>query len=432
MSTTSLINLLPAAARIAPETPEDVAFAFAEARRTGRKLVVFSTGHGIPPIGDTSDRILLDMGAFDQVEIDPSARVARIGGAVQWSDLVSAANRHGLTAPFGSAASVGVTGYMMGGGIGFMSRHLGLGSSAIRSAELVAPDGRILHINAKSDPDLFWALRGGGGGFGVITSLEVELTPVTAMSGGVLGWGIEDAERVLRTWSTWTERLPDDVTSAVRFMHPPEGPSLTVVVVTAPRDEADLSEVLSPLTDLQPVLNTVRNTDPEAFINEYTDPEIDPEEPPHAFEHVLFDRLPGDACQMVAEFARPADGCGAMMIEIRHLGGALATPAASGGATDMVDGEYCFFVVGQLEAAEGMAHAVDVLSDYGRGRTYFNFMPRRTGRQTAYRQEAIHRLADLYEAMDPEGLLDHPHPISRTATVADEAAEGPALATLPG
>ena len=79
MSTTSLVNLLPAAARLAPETPEDVAFAFAEARRMNRKLVVFSTGHGIPPIGDTTDRILLDMSAFDGVEVDPVTRVARIG-----------------------------------------------------------------------------------------------------------------------------------------------------------------------------------------------------------------------------------------------------------------------------------------------------------------------------------------------------------------
>ena len=432
MSTTSLVNLLPAAARLAPETPEDVAFAFAEARRMNRKLVVFSTGHGIPPIGDTTDRILLDMSAFDGVEVDPVARVARIGGATRWSELIAAANEHGLTAPFGSAASVGVTGYMMGGGIGFMSRHLGLGCSAIRAAELVVPDGRILRVDAHSDPDLFWALRGGGGGFGVITSLEVELTPVPRMAGGVLGWGFEDAERVLRAWSDWTAQVPDDVTSAVRLMHPPEGPSLAVVVVTAPRDAEELNALLAPLTDLQPVLNTVRDTDPEAFVSEYTDPEIDPEAPPHAFEHVLLDRLPGDACQLVAEFARPAGGCGAMMVEIRHLGGALSRPATGGGATQLIDGEYCFFVVGFTEAAEGMAHAVDVLSDYGRGRTYFNFMPRRTGRRTAYRQEAIHRLADLYEALDPEGLLDHPHPIFRTATVADEAAEGPALATLPG
>ncbi|HNC05617.1 MAG TPA: FAD-dependent oxidoreductase, partial [Solirubrobacterales bacterium] len=140
MSTPSLINLLPAAARMAPETPEEVASALVEAGRQSRKVVVFSAEHGIPPIGDTSDRVLLDMSAFDKVEIDPLARTARIGGATQWMELISAANEHGLTAPFGSAATVGVTGYMMGGGVGFMSRHLGLGSSAIRSAELVMPD----------------------------------------------------------------------------------------------------------------------------------------------------------------------------------------------------------------------------------------------------------------------------------------------------
>ena len=432
MSTPSLINILPAAARMAPETPEEVAAALAEASRLKRKVVVFSTGHGIPPIGDTSDRILLDMSAFDQVEVDPAARVARIGGAVQWRDLIAAAGEHGLTAPFGSAASVGVTGFMMGGGIGFMSRHLGLGSSAIRAAELVTPEGRIRRIDAASDPDLFWALRGGGGGFGVITSLEIDLTPVPQMAGGVLGWGIEDAERVLEAWAEWTRQVADDVTSAVRFMHPPEGPALAVIVVTAPRPAEELAVEIAALTDLNPVLNTVRDTDPAAFLGEYTDPEIDPSEPPHAFEHVLLDRLPRDAVQLTAEFAQPMTGCGAMMVEIRHLGGAMGNRPVGGGAMERIDGEYSLFVVGFPEAAEAMAHAVDVLSDFGRGRTYFNFMPRRTGRETAYSPEAIERLTDLYEAVDPEGLLDHPHPISRTASVAGETAKAPAMAILPG
>ena len=432
MSTPSLLNILPAASRVAPETPEEVVLALQEADRRNRKVVLFSTGHGIPPIGDTSERVLLDLSAFDKVEIDPATRTARIGGATKWMELVAAAGEHGLTAPFGSAATVGVTGYMMGGGVGFMSRHLGLGSSAIRSAELVTPDGRIRRIDAGSDPDLFWALRGGGGGFGVITELEIDLAPVPRMAGGVLVWGIEDAERVLGAWSDWTAQVEDDVTSAIRFMRPPEGPAMTVIVVTAPRPVEDLARALRPLTDLDPMLNTVRDTDPEAFLREYTDPEIDPAEPPHAYEHVLLDQLPREAVQLAAEFAQPETGCGAMMVEIRHMGGALGRPAAGGGASDRIDGEYLFFVVGFPDQAANMGHAVDVLSDFGRGRTYFNFMPRRTGRETAYDREAVSRLADLYEAVDPKGLIDHPHPISRTASVVDETATTQVLAAIHG
>lgn len=414
MSKPSLIDILPAASRVAPETPEDVAHALARARSEGRRVVVFSTGHGIPPIGDTSERVLLDMSAFDQVHVDPVSRVAHVGGAVQWHQLVAAAGRHGLTAPFGSAASVGVTGYMMGGGIGFMSRHLGLGCSAIRAARIVTPDGHIRRIDAGSDPDLFWALRGGGGGFGVITSLEVDLTPVPRMSGGVLAWGIEDAERVLPVWADWCLGAPDEVTTAVRFMHPPEGPALAVIVATAPWDSGELRRELDRLVELGPVLDTIRDTDPEAFLREYSDPEIDTEEPPHAFEHVLLDRVPAAACEALAEFAQPGTGCGAMMLEIRHLGGALGRPSHGGGAQELIDGEFSLFAVGSPEAAPGMAHAVDVLSDFGRGRTYFNFMPRRTGRETAFSPDAIGRLRDLYETVDPDGLLDHPHPIEST------------------
>ena len=167
-------------------------------------------------------------------------------------------------------------------------------------------------------------------------------------------------------------------------------------------------------------------------MKEYSDPEIDPEEAPHAYEHVLLDQLPAEACQLVAEFAQPEGGCGAMMVELRHLGGALGRPSNLGGAMDRIDGEFSLFVLGPMEAVPAMAHAVDILSDYGRGRTYFNFMPRRTGRRTAYRQETIDRLADLYEAIDPDCVIDHPHPISRTASVADETAQAPAAAPIPG
>lgn len=432
MSKPSLIEIVPAAARLAPETPEEVAQALETARKAGRKVVVISTGHGIPPIGDTSERLLLDMSAFNQVEVDAESRVARIGGAVQWRQLIEAASPHGLTAPFGSAASVGVTGYMMGGGIGFMSRHLGLGCNALRAVEMVTPDGRLCRVDAASDPDLFWALRGGGGGFGVITSLEVELTPVPEMAGGVLAWPIEDAERVLSAWSNWTRSAPEDVTSAVRLAQIPGGPALAAVVVTAPRSAGELSGALAPLTQLDPMMNTVTDTDPAAFLGEYTDPEIDTSEPPHAFEHVLLDQFPREAAQLAAEFGQPETGCGAMMVEVRHLGGALGRPATGGGAMDRIDGEYSLFVLGFPDAAERMAHAVDVLSDFGRGQTYFNFMGRRVGRQTAYPAATIERLADIYEAMDPDGLLDHPHPISRTATVVDETVKAPALADLPG
>ena len=411
MSKPELIELLPAAARKAPKTPEQVAEVLVEARQAGRKVVVFSTGHGIPPIGDTSERILLDMSAFDKVEIDPAMKVARIGGAVRWQQLIQAANRHGLTAPFGSASSVGVTGYMMGGGIGFMSRYLGLGCSAIRTVQLVTPDGMTLRIDANSDPDLFWALRGGGGGFGVITGMEIELTPMPQMAAGVLAWGIESAGKVLEGWSEWTRGIPDDVTSAVRLVHPPEGPSMAAIVVAAPRAADDLAGLLGPLDAMEPMLNTVGDTDPEAFMAEYSDPEIDPEEPPHVFEHVLLDQLPPQASQLAAAFAQPGTGCGAMMVELRHLGGALARPAIGGGAMDRVDGEFSLFVVGFAEAADSMAHAVDVLSDFGRGRTYINFMARRTGRETAYGPATITRLAEVYQAVDPQGLLDHPHPI---------------------
>lgn len=409
MSMIANISDLPAAATFAPETPDQVALSLSQARTAGLQVVVVASCHGLPPIGDLSGSMLLDMSAFDRIEIDPATAIARVGGAVDWRQLLAAAAPFGLTGPFGNSATVGVTGYVMGGGIGPFSRHLGLAANAMIAAEIVTPDGTIRRVDAGSDPDLFWALRGGGGGFGVITTLELQLTRMPEMSGGLMIWPLERAPDVVPAWAEWTRTAPGDVTTSIRMINLPDGSSLLLMLAAAPRRAESLLGELEALTALGPIQNTIGDTDAAGFMEAYSDP--DEEGPPPAIEHVLLDLLTPDAVEQVIEFAQPGTGCGAMMVELRHLGGALADPPRGCGAQGHVDGNFSLFVMGTPDVAPGLAHAVDVLSDYGRGRTYFNFLTTRGDRRPAFTVEAHERLSQLYEAVDPDRLMNHPQPL---------------------
>ena len=142
------------------------------------------------------------------VEIDAGARVARVAAGTIWMDVVDGAVEHGLTALHGSSQDVGVVGYSLGGGIGWMARKHGLSASSVLSAEVVTADGEVVRADAETNPDLFWALRGGGGGFGVVTRVEIALYPIAEAFAGWLLWPMERAGEVLAAWAEWTRTAP--------------------------------------------------------------------------------------------------------------------------------------------------------------------------------------------------------------------------------
>ena len=306
-------------------------------------------------------------------------------------------------------ATVGVVGFSLGGGLSLFGRRVGLACSAIRSVELVTPDGRIRRIDAGSDPDLFRAIRGGGGGFGVVTEAEIQLGQLPPISGGMLAWSIERAPEVLVAWVRWTRSLPDDVTSALRLVRLPDAPPLAMVNLVGVLPGDALRAGLRPLLDLDPTIDLVGETDPVRYLDQFGDPDLDG--PPMAMEHVMVDRLPPDALDLVAEAADPIIGCGAAMIELRHLGGALARPDESCSLSHL-DGEYSLTAMGPAPNRAQLAHVVDQLSDFGRGRTCFNFMSSPDGdRSHAYGPEALAGLEQIHEAVDPGRILMRPYPV---------------------
>lgn len=399
---------IPSAASMAPENTNDVIRAVNEARSQDLRMAIVATGHGMKPLGNLAESFVIRTSGLDSVEIDPDRRIARIGGGVTWNRLLEEAGRHGLVAPFGTAGSVGVTGYSLGGGVGPLGRFLGLGSSAVRAIELVTVEGEERRVDAISDPELFWGLKGGGGGFGVVTAIELDLTPLPDMTGGLLIFPFERAEEVARTWARWTRSVPTNLTSSLRFVQVEPGQAMAMIMIASPAPEIEVTGQIEDLVALGPVVNTVGATNPSTFIAENGDPD---DGPPFAIEHTLIDSLPEDAIESAIEFADPAKGSPLVMTEFRHLGGALAEPAARGGALDRLDGEYMYMVMSLPDGHRHVKHAADVLSDYGRGRSYLNFGVEPIERKSAFDPKAVTRLAALYERLDPEKRMHQPHPM---------------------
>jgi FAD/FMN-containing dehydrogenase len=198
------VDQLPAAI-VYVESPADVAAAARLATKTGLRIAAQGTGHNAAPFGDLSDTVLIKTERMRGVRIDPISRIARVEAGVLSLELVEAAAPHGLAALAGSSPDVGVIGYTLGGGISWLGRKLGLAANSVVAVELVTADGSIVRADRDNEPDLFWAVRGGGGNFGVVTALEVRLFPITEVYAGILWYPLEAGGEVLCAWMELTQ-----------------------------------------------------------------------------------------------------------------------------------------------------------------------------------------------------------------------------------
>jgi FAD/FMN-containing dehydrogenase len=231
----------PAAVAV-PRSVDGVAAAVRLARDRGLRVAARGTGHNAAPLGYLAGMVLvIKTYAMRHVAIDPAARVARAGAGVIWQELTDAAATHGLAGLAGSLLDVGVVGYALGGGMSLLGRAYGLSATNVEAIELVTADGSLVRTDAAGEPDLFWALSGGGGSFGVVTAVELRLFAVTGMYAGLLWWPFEAASQLLHAWRELTRRgLPDAFTTTARLMkfpiseipEPIRGRSFALVDVT--------------------------------------------------------------------------------------------------------------------------------------------------------------------------------------------------------
>ncbi|MGV9795136.1 FAD-binding protein [Gordonia sp. NPDC003422] len=203
-----------------PANPFDVVEAVRFAVDEDLRVAVLATGHG--PGAAADGALLINTSHLDSVSVDPVNRTATVAAGVKWGPVLEASAAHGLAPLLGSSTDVGAVGYTLGGGFGWLGRHYGLASDAVRSFDLVTPAGEALKVSADAHPDVFWALKGGGAGsLGVVTSMEIDLFPVATVYAGNLFYPASDAAAVLRRFREWAPAQSDELTSAVTLMNFP-------------------------------------------------------------------------------------------------------------------------------------------------------------------------------------------------------------------
>ena len=414
------VDQRPAAVAL-PASAADVAGVVVFAREHGLRVAPQGTGHGAAAMGDLSDTILVRTSNMRRVEIDAEARKARVEAGVIWIEVVEAAAEHGLAALAGSSPDVGVVGYTLGGGLSWLGRKHGIGANQVTAVELVTADGDFVRTDAENEPDLFWAVRGGGGNFGVVTAIEFNLFPITEVYAGILWYPVERATEILNAWRAWTDDVPEEMTSVGRILQfppipeipePVRGQSFVVVQAIWLGDEADGAELLEPLRALGPVMDTVAAIP----VTELSRLHMDPEGPaPGAGDGQLLDEV--DAGTIDAVVANTV-GSPLLSVEIRHLGGEIGRSRSHHGALASFEGRYLMYAVGIAPTPEAKhvveASARDLLAalePWAAEHTYLNFAESRRQAATLFSSASYHRLRQIKRMVDPAERIRSNHRI---------------------
>jgi FAD/FMN-containing dehydrogenase len=316
---------------VAATSAEDVAAAVRYAAARDLPVGVQATGHGLP--GPSEGGVLVTTKRMDRVLVDPEARTVRVQAGVRWGQVVAAAEPYGLAPLNGSAPSVGAVSYTLGGGLGVLAREFGYAADRVRALDVVTADGRLRQVTRESEPELYWALLGGGHAFGVVTELEIGLVPVRTLYGGSIAFdGREvDPAAVLRAYEKWTRTVPDTLTSSFAAVPYPDLPALPphlrgryVVSVRVAWTGVGGDRLVAPLREIGPVLADSLREMPYADSHTiHSDPDF-----PHAYygDSAVLGELefPG-AAELLS---RTGPDAGALcVVQINHLGGSLAKPA---------------------------------------------------------------------------------------------------------
>jgi UDP-N-acetylenolpyruvoylglucosamine reductase len=406
------------------ETAADVAAVVDYARVRGLRVATQATGHFAGSLDGFEDTILVKTSRMRGLEIDPETRTARAEAGVLWEEVSVAAAEHGLAGLAGSSPDVGVVGYTLGGGVGWLARRYGLAANSVVAVELVTADGRIVRADRGTEPDLFWAVRGGGGSFGIVTAIEFALYPVAEVYAGVLFFPFERAAEVLNAWSAWIEDTPEEITSAGRLMQfppipdipePMRGRSFVLVEAAYLGSEEEGAELLRPLRELGPELDTFATIPAPELRFLHMDP---PQPVPAAGDGMALAELTPEAVDALVAVAGPGSGSPLLSVELRQLGGAVAAERPEHGAVGHLEASFALFGVGmaldeEMEAAVKVhAQTVkDTLAPWADARGYFNFSDRPLDGQSLYPPATYLRLREIKAAHDPDELFRASHPI---------------------
>ncbi len=409
------INHHPAVILVATNA-QDVTAGVRFAHENDLSIAIQSTGHGIQHPAD--DSLLIITSRMKGVQIDPQARTARVEAGATWKDVLEASAPYGLGALVGSTPHVGVVGYTLGGGLGWLSRKHGFAADHVRWIEIVTADGVLRRASADENSELFWGLRGGSGNFGVVTAMEFDLVPLASFYGGSLIYPGDLAADALRFFREWVKTNPDELTSSIAVFKFPNLPvvpeplrgkvKVFVRGVFAGSAAEGQARVQQWLDWRAPEINGFSEM-PFARIGEVSN---DPTDPSSAFSSVvMFDTLSDEAIDLIVQHVSDPDSP-FIFNDVRHAGGAVtrndgAATAVSNRDTTFVMQMLAFTPTPEIYAAVAAytRQYQEKLQPYTRRSAYLNFLTGGEARERireAYPPATLDRLQALKAQYDPE------------------------------
>lgn len=411
------------AAVVAVTDASDIAAVLQYATEYELRVAVHATGHSAAPLGP--DTILIHTGRLQDCTVDADQRTAAVGAGVLASTLLNAGAPHGLAAILGSSGSVGVIGFLSGGGIGPLAATFGLSSDYIRSIDVVTGDGMIRHVTADTEPDLFWGLRGGRGTLGITTAVELQLHSLTSVYGGALHFGADDLPAMLRLWPRWSAGLSSQATTSAAIMRLPYVPGAapasatpaTLAIRFASTHSRQHSEKL--LAPLRAAAIPIMDTIADLTIPELPRIHAEPDAPMPVYrDQLLLNDLPTTAVDTILAAIHNPEFLSISAIELRRLGGELAEPIGPPSAFSHRDAAYSISVggpaaPGQTNLTAAAQNLLTTLGPWSTGGTLANFLEptNTTGLNAAYDPLTITRLRQLAARYDPSNTLATKPPV---------------------
>lgn len=403
----------------------DVIAAVRFAAEQGLSVTAQPTGHGVSPALDGT--IVLRTGALQGIDLDVERRRVRVEAGVRWQRLNEVLTGTGLTGLPGSTGDVSVAGYTLGGGLSWFGRRHGLGAERLLAADLVDAAGNHQRVTAETDPELFWALRGGGGDFGVVTAVELELIECPEVYGGRLSWPADHAAEVLTAFAEVSAEIPDELTLWAWLLDLPEvdavaeplrGRPTVAIDLTYLGDGADCDRLIAPLLERLPAPAT--NSLGPVPLATIGDIAAEPVDPMPLLDHVTllrrFDRAAVD--DLLA--ARPASPSPLNVIGLRRLGGALDRPVPGHGAAGPVVEPYLLLTGGVVAGppdplCTAMDQVLAAMAPYDSGRAPYNLGH---DAELVYPADVLARLRRIKRRYDPDGVIRCNRPVLPDQTVA--------------
>jgi FAD/FMN-containing dehydrogenase len=418
-------KLAPALATVA-RSRADVQDAVAAARTAGIGLRAHSTGHAAGTSAAFDRDALIKVLIDEPVTVDVAAQTARIPAGTSWRDVVRAITPVGLGAAHGSSSHVGAIGYLLRGGLSAYGRTTGVAANSIVSIEVVLADGSFVTVDRDHDSELFWALRGGGGGLGVVTALTIRLFELTRVVTGTALFPAANAAELAAAWQSWTLEAPEIITTSFRLLSFPGLPGLPRVMTNTPLVVVDGTAIAARAEDIPaaeaaalglltrlrgiavPVVDSWKLASPYETPNTHMDP---PMGPAHTGDSVILDDRSGDAVAAFVQAADPATS-GLSSLELRQLGGALARTPADGGAVASFDGDLAYWAVGmhtktatEARVRESLATVREAIEPWSAGVVVPTFAPDASLPQRLFDSATRDRVQQVRDRVDPDGLF---------------------------